>query len=149
MARFLVKTEPSAYSFTDLQREKRTVWDGLSNPAALLHLATIRKGDTVVVYHSGKEKAAVGLAVARTDAYPDPKLRNPKRPVVELEADRALPDPVPLARVKADAVLRGTLLARHSRLSVMPLTEPQFRRLLRLAGEPGRKGSAAGTQTKG
>ena len=79
MARFLVKTEPSTYSFDDLQRDKRTVWDGVSNPVALKYLATIRKGDTVIVYHTGDEKQAVGLAVATSDAYPDPKLKDPKR----------------------------------------------------------------------
>ena len=134
MARFLVKTEPSTYSFADLQRDKRTVWDGVSNPVALKHLATIRKGDTVVVYHTGDEKQAVGLAVAASDAYPDPKLNNPKRPVVDLAADRALSKPVTLAQVKGDTVLKGTELARLPRLSVMPFSEPQFQRLLRMAG---------------
>lgn len=134
MARFLVKTEPSTYSYADLQRDKRTVWDGVSNPVALKHLATIRKGDTVVVYHTGDEKQAVGLAVAASDAYPDPKLKNPKRPVFDLAADRALPKPVTLSAAKADAVLKGTELARLPRLSVMPFTEAQFQRLLRLAG---------------
>jgi len=134
MARFLVKTEPSTYSFADLVRDKRTVWDGVSNPVALKHLATIRKGDTVVVYHTGDEKQAIGLAIAVSDAYPDPKLKDPKRPVVDLAADRPLPEPVTLARVKADAVLKATDLARLPRLSVMPFTEAQFKRLLRLAG---------------
>jgi predicted RNA-binding protein with PUA-like domain len=134
MARFLVKTEPSTYSFANLQRDRRTVWDGVSNPVALKHLATIRKGDTVVVYHTGDEKQAVGLAIAVSDAYPDPKLKDPKRPVVDLAPDRPLPEPVPLARVKADAVLKVTDLARLPRLSVMPFTEAQFQRLLRLAG---------------
>jgi len=134
VARFLVKTEPSTYSFADLQRDKRTVWDGVSNPVALKHLATIRKGDTVVVYHTGDEKQAVGLAIAASDAYPDPKLKNPKRPVVDLAADRPLLEPVPLAKVKADAVLKSTELARLPRLSVMPFSEAQFQRLLRLAG---------------
>ena len=134
MARFLVKTEPSTYSFADLQRDRRTVWDGVSNPVALKHLATIKKGDTVVVYHTGNEKQAVGLAVALSDAYPDPKLRDPKRPVVDLAADRPLPEPVTLARVKADTVLKSTDLARLPRLSVMPFSEAEFQRLLRLAG---------------
>ena len=134
MARFLVKTEPSTYSYADLERDKRTVWDGVSNPVALKHLATIRKGDTVVVYHTGDERQAVGLAVAASDAYPDPKLKNPKRPVVDLAAERALPKPVTLAVAKGDAVLKGTELARLPRLSVMPFTEAQFQRLLRLAG---------------
>ena len=134
MARFLVKTEPSTYSFADLQRDRRTVWDGVSNPVALKHLATIRKGDTVVVYHTGDEKQAVGLAVAASDAYADPKLKDPRRWVVDLAADRALPRPVTLATVKADAVLKATELARLPRLSVMPFSEDQFKHLLRLAG---------------
>ena len=134
MARFLVKTEPSSYSFANLQRDRRTVWDGVSNPVALKHLATIRKGDTVVVYHTGEEKQAVGLAVAASDAYPDPKLKDPKRPVVDLAADTPLPKPVTLAQVKADAMLKTSDLARLPRLSVMPFSEAQFKRLLQMAG---------------
>jgi predicted RNA-binding protein with PUA-like domain len=133
VARFLVKTEPSTYSFTDLQRDRRTVWDGVSNPVALKHLATIRKGDTVAVYHTGDEKQVVGLAVAASDAYPDPKLKDAKRPVVDLEVDRPIPQPVSLAQVKADATLKTSDLARLPRLSVMPLTEEQFQRILHLA----------------
>jgi predicted RNA-binding protein with PUA-like domain len=135
MARFLVKTEPSTYSFAHLQRDRRTVWDGVSNPTALKYLATIREGDSVIVYHTGDEKQAVGLAIAASDAYPDPKLKDPKRPVVDLKADRLLPKPVTLAQVKADAVLKGTELARLPRLSVMAFSEVQFQRLLRLAHE--------------
>jgi len=134
MSRFLVKTEPSSYSFANLQREKRAVWDGVSNPVALKHLATIRKGDTVVVYHTGEEKRAVGLAVAASDAYPDPKLKDPKRPVVDLAADKPLPKPVTLAQVKADAMLGTSDLARLPRLSVMQFSEAQFKRLLEIAG---------------
>jgi predicted RNA-binding protein with PUA-like domain len=134
MAQFLVKTEPGTYSFADLVRDQRTVWDGVSNPAALKHLAAIRKGDAVIIYHTGAEKQAVGLAAAASDAYPDPKQKDPKRPVVDLAADRALPEPVTLAQVKADPVLKGTDLARLPRLSVMPFSEPHFKRLLKLAG---------------
>jgi predicted RNA-binding protein with PUA-like domain len=134
VARFLVKTEPSTYSYSDLTRDKRTVWDGVSNPVALKHLATIKKGDTVVVYHTGDEKQAVGLAVALSDAYPDPKLDDPRRMVVDLAPERALPKPVTLAQAKADAVLKTNDLARLPRLSVIPFTEEQFKRLLKLAG---------------
>jgi predicted RNA-binding protein with PUA-like domain len=134
MAYFLVKTEPSTYSFADLQREKRAVWDGVSNPVALKHLATIRKGDTVIVYHTGDEKQAVGLATAISDSYPDPKLKDPKRPVVDLKPERLLPKPVTLAQAKADAVLKTNDLARLPRLSVIPFTEAQFKRLIQLAG---------------
>lgn len=134
MAVFLVKTEPSTYSYKDLVRERRAVWDGVSNPVALRHLATIRKGDTVVVYHTGDEKQAVGLALAISDPYPDPKLDDAKRLVIDLEPDRPLPHPVTLAQVKADPVLKATELARLPRLSVMPFTAPQYQKLLRLAG---------------
>ncbi|HUK64805.1 MAG TPA: EVE domain-containing protein [Dongiaceae bacterium] len=134
MARFLVKTEPSTYSFAQLQRDRRTVWDGISNPVALKHLATVKKGDTVIVYHTGDEKQAVGLAVAASDAYPDPKLGDPKRLVIDLAADRPLAKPVTLAQVKGDSVLRTTDLARLPRLSVIPFSETQFQRLMRLAG---------------
>jgi predicted RNA-binding protein with PUA-like domain len=134
MARFLVKTEPSTYSFDDLKREKKTVWDGVSNPVALRNLSSIKKGDTVVVYHTGDEKQAVGLASAAGDAYPDPKLKDPKRPVIDLAFDRSLPKPVTLAQAKADAVLKATPLARQPRLSVMPLSEAEFTQLLKLAG---------------
>jgi predicted RNA-binding protein with PUA-like domain len=134
VAQFLVKTEPSSYSFDDLKRDKRTVWDGVSNPVALKHLATIRKGDTVVVYHTGDEKQAVGLATAASDAYPDPRLGDPRRMVVDLAVGKALPKPVTLAQVKADAVLKANDLARLPRLSVIPFTDAQFQRLMRLAG---------------
>lgn len=134
MAAFLVKTEPSTYSYSDLVRDKRAVWDGVSNPVALKHMATIRKGDTVVVYHTGEEKQAVGLAVAASDPYPDPKLGDPRRLVIDLKPERALPRPVTLAEVKADPVLKTTELARLPRLSVMPFTAPQYQKLLRLAG---------------
>src|SRR5688572_8147286 len=135
MAYYLVKTEPSTYSFADLTRDKKTVWDGVSNPVALKHLAAIRKGDTVIVYHTGDEKQAVGLAVAASDAYPDPKAGNPKVVVVDVKPDRKLATPVTLAQVKADAVLKGNDLARLPRLSVIPFSEAQFQRLLELANE--------------
>lgn len=134
MGRYLVKTEPSTYSFQDLRREGRTVWDGVKNPVALKHLAAVRKGDTVIVYHTGDEKQAVGLAVAASAAYPDPKLDDPKRLVVDLEARKPLPKPVTLAQVKADPVLKGNDLARLPRLSVIPFTEAEYERLLKLAG---------------
>ncbi len=135
MATYLLKTEPSTYSFTDLERDRRTVWDGVSNPVALRHLGAIRKGDTIVVYHTGDEKQAVGLAKAASDPYPDPKLGDPKRPVIDLVPDRALAAPVTLAAVKADAVLKDHALARQPRLSVMPFTDAEFKRLLGLAGK--------------
>lgn len=134
MSCFLVKTEPTSYSFEDLQREKRAVWDGVSNPVALRHLGSMRKGDTVIVYHTGDEKRMVGLAIAASDPYPDPKLRDPKRLVVDLTPEKRLPEPVTLAQAKSDPVLSANDLARLPRLSVIPFTQEQFQRMLELAG---------------
>jgi predicted RNA-binding protein with PUA-like domain len=133
MASFLFKTEPGEYAFADLERERRTVWSGIRNPTALIHLRTVRKGDQVVIYHSGKDRAAVGIAVAESDPYPDPKLGDPKRVVLDLVPVRALARPVAIAKFRADPVLKQTELIRITRLSVMPLTAAQFDRVLELA----------------
>jgi len=132
MANFLVKTEPSTYAFADLQREKQTVWDGVKNPVALRHIREIAKGDTIVVYHTGDEKAAVGLAKATSAAYPDPK--NAKLSVFELAAGKALKSPVPLSVIKTDAVLKTLDMVRQPRLSVVPVSDAQLARILKLAG---------------
>ena len=134
MSAYVLKTEPSTYSFDDLVREKRTTWDGISNPVALKHLGTVKKGDTLFVYHTGDEKQVVGTARAASAAYADPKQNNPKRLVIDIAADRALPRPVTLAEIRADAVLAKTELVRVPRLSVIPLTEEQVKRMLHLAG---------------
>ncbi len=134
MAAWLFKTEPSDYAFADLARDKRVVWEGVSNALALIHLRKVKKGDVVVIYHTGAEKRAVGLAVASGDPYADPKLKDPKRAVVDLAPGQALPAPVSLATFKTDALLKATELVRNSRLSVMPLTEAQLARVLQLAG---------------
>ena len=134
MAHWLFKTEPSDYSYADLARDKRVVWEGVSNATALIHLRAVRKGDAVVVYHSGKDKAAVGLAEVTRGAYADPKLGDPKRVVVDLKPVRALANPVKLSDFRNDPVLETTELVRISRLSVMPLTPAHFARVLERAG---------------
>ena len=134
MGTFLFKTEPSTYSFDDLVRDKKTVWDGVSNALALKHLREVRKGDTIAVYHTGDEKQVVGLAVADSDPFPDPKLQDPKRVVVRIRAGKPLPFPVPLSAFRSDAVLAATDLVRLPRLSVMPLTAAQEKRLLERSG---------------
>ena len=134
MAHWLFKTEPSAYSYADLERDKRTVWEGVANALALQHLRTVRTGDSVVVYHTGSEKAAVGLARVSRGPYADPKLADARRVVVDLEPVRALGAPVPLTAFRGDTVLRGTELVRNSRLSVMPLTPEEHERIRELAG---------------
>ena len=134
MAHWLFKTEPSEYSYADLARDKRVVWEGVSNNTALIHLRAVKKGDTVIVYQSGKDRAAVGLAGVTRGSYPDPKLGDAKRVVVDLKPVRAFATPVPLADFRSDPVLKTTELVRISRLSVMPLTPAHHARVLERAG---------------
>lgn len=136
MAAFLFKTEPGSYSFDDLVREKRTIWEGVANALALIHLRKVRKGDEVVIYHSGKDKAAVGLARAASAPYADPKLGDGKRAVVDLVPVKAFATAVPIATFRSDPALREVALVKNTRLSVMPLAAGQLARLLALGGVP-------------
>jgi len=134
VAAFLLKTEPSTYSFDDLVRDKKTVWDGVSNALALKHLRSVKKGDTIFVYHTGDEKQVVGLAVADSDPFPDPKLQDPKRVVVRIRAGKPFPFAVPLSTFRSDAILAATDLVRLPRLSVIPMTAAQEKRLVERSG---------------
>ncbi len=125
--RWLFKTEPSAYSFQQLQKDKRTVWDGVKNNLALKHLSAIKKGDALVIYHTSDEKAVVGLARAASDAYPDPGKKDPKLLVVDIEADKPMPRPVTLSEIKADPKLKSFDLVRLPRLSVMPVSDEEWK----------------------
>jgi predicted RNA-binding protein with PUA-like domain len=126
---WLLKTEPSTYSWGDLERERTAVWDGVSNPVALKNLAAMKAGDDALIYHTGGEKAVVGVAQVTRAAYPDPKAKAPKLLVVELAPVRKLARPVTLAEIKADPDFRESALVRQGRLSVVSLNEAQFRRL--------------------
>jgi predicted RNA-binding protein with PUA-like domain len=130
---WILKTEPSTYSFDRLLKERTTVWDGVSNPLALKHLREMAVGDKVLIYHTGNEKAAVGLAHVTRAAYPDPN--DAKLVVVDLQADRPLPKPVPLAAVKADSAFADLALVRMGRLSVVPVKREQWERLMEMAGQ--------------
>jgi predicted RNA-binding protein with PUA-like domain len=123
---WLVKTEPGDYAYADLEREGRTVWEGVKNPFALRNLAAMKAGDRVIVYHTGGEKAAVGLARVARAAYADPRVRDPRRLVVDLEATERLPRQVTLAEIKAHAAFAESPLVRQGRLSVVPLTSAQW-----------------------
>lgn len=129
---WILKTEPGTYSFADLQRAGTAVWDGVKNNLALKHLRAMRRGDEVLVYHSGDEKAVVGIAAVVSEPYPDPKREDPKLVVVDLKAQRGLARPVSLAEIKADKAFADLALVRMGRLSVMPVPAAQFRRLLTL-----------------
>jgi len=131
--RWLFKTEPTAYSFHRLERERRSVWDGVENALARKHLGAVRKGDAILVYHTGDERAVVGVARALCSAYPDPKLADPKAPVVDIAPVKRLPRPVPLSELKARASLAAFPLVRLPRLSVMPVTAAEWAEIERLA----------------
>ena len=131
MAYWLFKEEPEHYSFADLERDRATLWDGVSNNLALKNLRQVRRGDRVFFYHTGKEKAVVG----EMEVVADPDVRDPKAVAVKVRAVRRLPRPVPLARIKADPALAGWELVRLARLSVMPVTEEQWRRVEELSQE--------------
>ena len=133
MARWLVKTEPDEYSFADLQRKGRDVWDGVRNNVALKHLRSMRRGDEVFVYHTGNARAVVGIARVVSEPYPDPASGDPRHAVVDLEAVRALERPVSLAAIKADPAFAGWELVRNSRLSVMPVPGELWERILAMS----------------
>jgi predicted RNA-binding protein with PUA-like domain len=133
---WILKTDTDTYSFDDLAREHRAIWDGVSNALALKHIRSMAKGDQVLIYHSGDEKALVGLARVASAPYPDPKQDDPKLVVVDIEAGKRLPRPVSLAAVKADPAFADLGLVRMSRLSVIPVSEAHWKRLLALADGP-------------
>ncbi|MDD5542295.1 MAG: EVE domain-containing protein [Acidobacteriia bacterium] len=137
MARWLFKTEPTHYSYSDLERNGKTVWDGVSNNLALKHLRGIQKGDEVFIYHSGDERQLVGIAKVTSNPYPDPKEHDPKLVVVDIKPQTHLKRPVPLAEIKTDKTLKTFDLVRISRLSVMPVSEEQWKRLMEKAGKQG------------
>ena len=131
---WILKSEPSAYSYADLERDGRTVWDGIRNAQALIHLRTMKKGDRALFYHTGDEKAIVGLAQIASDAYPDPTASDAKLVVIDLIPERALKRAVSLAEIKGDPAFADLGLVRHSRLSVVPVPPEQWKRLLAAGG---------------
>lgn len=126
MGYWVVKTEPSTYSYDDLAREGTTVWDGVKNPVAVKHLRAMQPGDAVMIYHTGDEKAIVGLAKVVAQ---DQKLGLPK-----LTAERPVPRPVTLAAIKADKAFADLGLVRQGRLSVVPVPASLFQKLLQMSG---------------
>ena len=135
MADFLFKTEPSEYSFADLQAKGQGVWDGVRNPVALKNMREMKKGDRVFVYHTGSEKAVVGIARATSAAYPDPKApAGSSLVVIDLAPVAPLLAPVTLAALKADPEFADSPLVRQGRLSVVPLTAKQAAMIEKLEG---------------
>jgi predicted RNA-binding protein with PUA-like domain len=121
---YLLKTEPTVYSFADLEREGTTIWDGVTNPVAVKNLRGMKPGEQLLIYHTGDEKRVVGTAnVVSVDAS------DPKNPQVKIKVGKAIAKPVTLAEVKANQLFVDSPLVRQGRLSVVPLTEPQYRLL--------------------
>jgi predicted RNA-binding protein with PUA-like domain len=132
-ARWLLKSDPETYSFSDLEREGQTVWDGVSNNLALKHLRSVRRGDQALIYHTGDEKAVVGVAEVMSDPRADPKQKDPRLTVIDVKARERLPRPVTLAEIKKHAALQNFDLVRLPRLSVMPVLDAQWNAIMKLA----------------
>ncbi len=126
MNRWLLKTEPGEYSFKDLQRDKKTVWDGVKAPGALKNMRSMKKGDQALIYHTGKEKAVVGTARIASDPYPDPEQENDRFLVVDIEAGEPLRKPVTLSAIKKSNLFFDWELVKQPRLSIMPVSKNQW-----------------------
>jgi predicted RNA-binding protein with PUA-like domain len=133
---WLVKQEPSAYSWSDFVAEGQTSWTGVRNYAARNNLRRMRKGDAVLFYHSGKDKAVIGIARVARAAYPDPSAKEGDWFAVDLVAHKPLRRPVSLREIKAKPRLKKIPLIRQSRLSVMPLTNAEFFEIVKMAASP-------------
>ncbi len=130
---WLLKTEPSTYSYADLERDKKAVWDGVSNALALKHLRSMKRADLAFIYHTGDEKQIVGVAEVTSDPYPDPKQKDARLVVVDLKPRHRMSRPVTLSEVKADGEFRDFELVRIGRLSVMPVSESRWKKLLKMS----------------
>jgi len=130
---WLMKEEPTHYSFDDLVRDRKTSWTGVKNPLAQKHLRSIQKGDRIFFYHTGDEKAVVGIAKAAGAAYPDPADKTGKLHAVDVVPVKKLASPVTLAAVKADKYFAAFPLVRMARLSVMPVSDDEWARIEKLS----------------
>jgi predicted RNA-binding protein with PUA-like domain len=133
---WLVKQEPSSYSWSDFVAEGETSWTGVRNFAARNNLRRMQKGDEVLFYHSGEEKAVIGIAKVTRVAYPDPSAKEGDWSTVDLAAIKPMRLPVTLREIKANSQLKGVALVRQSRLSVMPLGEAEFREIAKMGSSP-------------
>jgi predicted RNA-binding protein with PUA-like domain len=131
-AHWILKTEPTAYSFDRLVKEQTAVWDGVTNPVALKNIRSMQQGDDLMIYHTGDEKAVVGLASVASAPYADPK--DAKLAVVDIRAGKALARPVTLAQIRAEPAFKDMALVRMPRLSVVPANDAQWEKLLQMAG---------------
>lgn len=132
MSTWLLKTEPSDYSYDDLESDGKTVWDGVGNNLALIHMREVSPGDEAFIYHTGRDRKIVGVARITSDPYPDPEHDDEKRVVFDIEPDRRLANPVELSDVKADGSFDEWDLVRNPRLSVMPVPAKHWKKILKM-----------------
>jgi predicted RNA-binding protein with PUA-like domain len=130
---WLFKEEPSSYSFEEFTRDRGTTWSGVKNPLAQKHLRSVKKGDNIFYYHTGNQKAVVGVARAASDPYPDPKDKTGKAVVVDVTPVRALSRPVTLAEIKTSKAFAQFSLTRLPRLSVMPVSDSEWKLIEEMA----------------
>ena len=135
MAYWLLKTEPSTYAWADLLRDKKAIWDGVANATALIHIRAMKAGDLALIYHTGTERAAVGIAKITKGSYPDPNEDDAKLVVVDLAPKQALARPVTLDEIKADKTFAGWDLLRIGRLSVVPTPPVIWDRIIEMSKE--------------
>ena len=131
--RWLFKEEPTHYHYNEFVTDQRTVWEGVKNPVAQKYLRSVKKGDSIFYYHTGKERAVVGVAKAVTHAYPDPKDTAGKRYVVDIVPQKKLKRPVTLAEIKTSRAFATFVLTRVPRLSVMPVSDTEWKEIERLS----------------
>ena len=135
MAYWLLKTEPTVYSYSDLERDKKTVWDGVTSPGGLFQIKQVKKGDTAFIYHTGDEKQIVGIAEITSDPYVDPKANNPRLYVFEIKPKKRLKIPATLEQIKADKRFKGSRMVNEPRLSVQPMPEELWDAILTMSGQ--------------
>jgi predicted RNA-binding protein with PUA-like domain len=134
MAYFLLKTEPTVYSYSDLERDKKAVWDGVTSPGGLFQIKTARKGDVAFIYHTGGVKQVVGICEITTDPYIDPMAGNPKIFIFDIKPKRSLPNPVTLEQIKKDKRTSDSRIVKEGRLSVQPVDEKVWNAILQMSG---------------
>src|SRR3954469_12336907 len=135
MAYWLLKTEPDRYAWDDLARDKKATWDGITNATALKHIRTMKKGDSALIYHTGDERAVVGIAEIASNPYSDPKADDEKIVIFDLKAKKKLGHPVTLDTIKSDKVFAGWDLLRIGRLSVVPVPPAMWKRIEQLSSK--------------
>ena len=133
MANWILKTEPSTYSFDDLARAGKAVWDGVSNPVAVRNIRAMKTGDQLMIYHTGDEKQVVGLAEVVSEPYDDPKDKGGRLAVVDIKAGKRVAKPVTLAAIKADPAFKDLALVRQGRLSVVSVPADLWERMLKMS----------------